>query len=80
MVYLRSALRTSQHIPKSIVRRCLATAVPNAVPLVANEPEGPNVITKIPGPEAIKAKEEMGRIQDTRAVNMMVFQTRKILK
>ena len=52
--------------------RTFATAVSNASSYIAGEPAGPKILTKIPGPAALQAKEEMSKLQDTRAVNMMV--------
>lgn len=50
-------------------RRTLATAIDRIFP---DEPSAPLVKTEFPGPLSRAAKEEMSRIQDTRAVNLMV--------
>lgn len=53
--------------------RTLATAAPRAIPFIADEPKSPHILTEnVPGPKAVKAKDEMAKLQDTRAVNMMV--------
>ena len=52
-----------------VQRRTLATAIDRIFP---NEPTSPDVKTEFPGPLSRAAKEEMSRIQDTRAVNLMV--------
>lgn len=76
---LRSAAWTPRIVWKRVPRRSFATTVSDAIlPFIAAEPKGPLIVTKIPGPLAIKAKEEMGKIQDTKAVNMMVDYDRSI--
>lgn len=75
---LLRASRTYSYRYGSVLPRHFATAVSNTASYFANEPKQPEVKTKIPGPAALRAKEQMGKIQDTRAVNMMVDYDRSI--
>lgn len=65
----KSAFRLTPAIRSS---RCFATAVSSAPSYIAGEAQGPKIVTTIPGPAALAAKDEMGKLQDVRAVNMMV--------
>lgn len=71
---LRPSKRAVRHVSGRVnLSRTFATAVSRAIPFIANEPKGPKIVTtSIPGPAALHAKNEMAKLQDTRAVNMMV--------
>ncbi len=43
-----------------------------------NEPQGPVVKTQIPGPEAKKGTEELGKVFDNRATNLMADYTKSV--
>ena len=62
--YRPLAVAAAQSIKSSISPKLGATAT-----FLDEEPQGPNVITEIPGPKVKAAKDAMGKIQDVHYVD-----------
>jgi 4-aminobutyrate aminotransferase/(S)-3-amino-2-methylpropionate transaminase len=74
----QSALRNSSRIAPIALQRRYASAAASAVAanngdqaIFPDEPTQPIVRTQIPGPESSKAIERLGKVFDTRSLNMM---------
>jgi 4-aminobutyrate aminotransferase/(S)-3-amino-2-methylpropionate transaminase len=78
-----NAQNASRITPNAFRRRyasaAAAAAMPDTTgkqPFFPDEPTGPIIQTQIPGPESKKAIEKLGKVFDTRSLNMMADYSR----